>query len=74
LQAEHGHPRHRRTESKISQEKVMSMHTQLPHAHAAIGNWPDPMRSRIGNWPDPMRGRIGNWPDPMARAGSAANR
>jgi hypothetical protein len=36
---------------------------------AAVGNWPDPMRTAqaVGNWPDPMVAstNVGNWPDPM---------
>ncbi|RKR20882.1 hypothetical protein [Arthrobacter oryzae] len=36
---------------------------------AAVGNWPDPMRTAqaVGNWPDPMTAstNVGNWPDPM---------
>jgi len=35
---------------------------------AAVGNWPDPMRTAqaVGNWPDPMTHslNVGNWPDP----------
>ncbi|BCW72702.1 hypothetical protein [Arthrobacter sp. NicSoilB8] len=42
--------------------------TDVSHI-AAVGNWPDPMRTAqaVGNWPDPMSHplSVGNWPDPM---------